>query len=235
VPPEILSPRDLPTTGATGRQVPIGVDETTLSPVLLDFDTDPHIAVFGGTRCGKSNLLRLITKSIMDRHAPSDVRIVVLDYRRSLLDVSGPHTDHAATKAAAADLLREVRAVLTARLPSSGGARGPELFLVVDDYELVASSGDQLTPIAELLPWSRDIGLHVILARAMNGAGGAMDDPLIRQLSIDGGPALLMSGAKDEGKLFGDHRAEPLPPGRGRYVDFRGGTRMIQTARVDTM
>jgi S-DNA-T family DNA segregation ATPase FtsK/SpoIIIE len=107
------------------------------------------------------------------------------------------------------------------------------VFLVVDDYELIAANGNPLAPIAELLPWSRDVGLHLILSRTMTGAGRAMFDPLIQQLKAEAAPALMMSGNREEGALFGDHRPEPLPPGRGRFVHHCTGTRLIQTARID--
>jgi S-DNA-T family DNA segregation ATPase FtsK/SpoIIIE len=46
-------------------------------------------------------------------------------------------------------------------------------------------------------------------------------------------PALLMSGNKDEGYLFGNVRPQPLPPGRGHLVDRRYGARLMQTAFLD--
>lgn len=229
--PDTLPQRALPTAAETGHRVPIGIDETTLSPVLLDLDADPHFVVVGGRACGKSNLLRLIAKSIMDRHAPSDVRLVMIDFRRSLLDLSGPHTDHAASPDEAAELLHDVQGVLSAR--SSGTAKGPALFLVVDDYHLVATAGNGLAPIADLVPWSAEIGLHLILAAAMTGAGPRMHDPIIQQLKTEAGSALVMSGSPEEGRLFGDVRPGPLPPGRGTYVHYRDGNRMVQTARID--
>lgn len=230
--PDVLSPRTLPTAADTGGRVPIGIDEPTLAPVLLDFGADPHLVITGGRACGKSNLLRLIAKSIMDRHGPSDVRIVLVDFRRSLLDLAGPHTDHAASPDGAAELLRDVHGTLSPRLPSAGGARGPELFLIVDDYDLVASTGNGLAAIAGLLPWSHEIGLHLIVATAMSSAGRMMYDPVIRQLHSQAGSALVMSGTREDGVLFGDVRPEPLPPGRGTYVHYRGGTRLIQTAMI---
>lgn len=231
--PATLPLRAMPTFADTGRRVPIGADEATLSPVLLDFTTDPHLVVVGGRACGKSNLLRLVAKSIMDRNAPSDVRIVLVDLRRSLLDLAGPHTDHAASPDEAAELLRDVHGTLSPRLPSAGGATGPALFLVVDDYDLVAATGGGLAPIAELLPWSREIGLHLIVATAMSGASRMMFDPVIVGLKTQACSALVMSGNRDEGALFGELRPQPLPPGRGRYVHHRDGDRMIQTARID--
>jgi S-DNA-T family DNA segregation ATPase FtsK/SpoIIIE len=46
-------------------------------------------------------------------------------------------------------------------------------------------------------------------------------------------PALLMSGNRDEGALFGNVRPQTLPPGRGFLVDRRYGARLMQTAFLD--
>ena len=44
--------------------------------------------------------------------------------------------------------------------------QGPELFVLVDDYDLVAAAGrNPLAGLVDLLPQARDIGLHLILAR----------------------------------------------------------------------
>src|SRR5581483_12008155 len=72
--------------------IAIGVDETTLQPVHLNFDTDPHFIVFGDGETGKTALLRLILKGICERYTPEQARIVIGDYRRSLLGaVTTPH------------------------------------------------------------------------------------------------------------------------------------------------
>jgi S-DNA-T family DNA segregation ATPase FtsK/SpoIIIE len=112
---------------------------------------------------------------------------------------------------------------------------GADLFLVVDDYELVGtSSGNPLAGLVELLPQARDIGLHLILARASGGAGRAMYDPVLQRIKDMATPALIMSGSKDEGALFGDVRPKALAVGRGTLVDRRTGTRLIQTAHRET-
>ena len=54
--------------------------------MLLDFAADAHFLVFGDTECGKSNLLRLIAESVVDRYTPDQARLIFIDYRRSLLD-----------------------------------------------------------------------------------------------------------------------------------------------------
>jgi S-DNA-T family DNA segregation ATPase FtsK/SpoIIIE len=57
-----------------------------------------------------------------------------------------------------------------------------------------------------------------------------MFDPVIQRIKDMANPALIMSGTKDEGVLFGNVRPSPLPPGRGYFVERRTGTRLIQTA-----
>ncbi len=243
--PEALPASALPATAQTGRAIPFGLDESSLSPVLLDFGTDPHFLVFGDTECGKSNLLRLVTAGVVARYSPGEARIIFIDYRRSLLESA--ETEHrigyAASSAAAVPLIGDVVGALAKRLPppdltpqqlrSRSWWEGSDLFLIVDDYDLVAGTTNPLLPIADLLPQARDIGLHVVLARSAGGAGRAAFDPLIQRIREMGSPGLLMSGSKDEGPLTGGVRPQPQPPGRGLFVTRKAGTRLVQTALVD--
>lgn len=108
------------------------------------------------------------------------------------------------------------------------------MFVVVDDYELVATStGNPMAPFADLISQASDIGLHIILARGAGGAGRAMfGDPLITRMKESANPGLIMSGSKDEGALWGDVKASEMPPGRGTLITrtFKGA---IQTAVYD--
>ncbi|GAB3665696.1 type VII secretion protein EccC [Actinocorallia lasiicapitis] len=238
--PDRLQVSELP--GDTGARIPIGIDETALAPVLLDFAADPHFLMFGDTESGKSNLLRLIVEGIVARHTPDEARIIFLDYRRSLLEVA--ETEHqvgyAASSAAAESLVGGIQHALAKRLPPSDLTpdqlrsrswwKGSDLYLVIDDYELVATSSSPLSPLVDLLPQARDIGLHVILARSAGGAGRATYDPVIQRLREMSSPGLLLSGNRDEGVILGNLRPTPLPPGRGTFLDRKSGPRLIQTA-----
>ncbi len=245
--PAALSLSSLPSLQETGRRIPIGIDEDTLAPVLLDFDTDPHFVIFGDNECGKSNLMRVIADSLVQRYTPDEARLIFLDYRRALLDAA--ETEHrigyAASSTAATQLVKDVHGALMKRLPPSDLTpeqlrnrswwSGSDLFVFVDDYELVATpSGNPLMPLAELIPQARDIGLHIIVSRSMGGAGRSLFDPIVQRLKDMASPSLMMSGNKDEGALFGDIRPSPLPPGRGTHVDRRTGKRLIQTAQLGT-
>ncbi|MFD0691572.1 type VII secretion protein EccCa [Actinomadura fibrosa] len=240
--PDVLPLASLPGVAETGKRIPIGIDEDTLSPVMLDFDNDPHFVVIGDNESGKSNLLQVVIDAVKERYTTAEARIIMLDYRRALLDsAESEHViGYAASSTAAAGLMKDVNGALVNRLPPSDLTpeqlrnrswwSGSELFLIVDDYDLVATpSGNPLAQVAELLPQARDIGMHLILARTMGGAGRAMFDPIMQRLKDMASPALIMSGNKDEGNLF-DVRPSPLPVGRGTHSDRRAGKRLIQTA-----
>jgi S-DNA-T family DNA segregation ATPase FtsK/SpoIIIE len=131
---------------------------------------------------------------------------------------------------------------LRGRLPGAGvGARelrdrtwwtGPDVYVLVDDYDLVAppggASANPLSPLAEFLPQAKDVGLHLVLTRRSGGAGRALFDPLLGRLRELAVPGLVMSGSPDEGALVGTVRPQPLPPGRATLVDRRRGNRRIQ-------
>ncbi len=243
--PEAFPASALPGAAQTGTKIPFGVDESSLSPVLLDFGADAHFLVFGDTECGKSNLLRLIAESVVDRYTPDLARLIFIDYRRSLLDSAD--TEHrigyAASSAAAAPLINEVREAMTKRLPppdltpqqlrSRSWWEGSDLFLVVDDYDLVAGANNPLLPLADLISQARDIGLHLILARSAGGAGRAMFDPIIQRVREMGSPGMIMSGSKDEGALLGSVKAQAQPAGRGYFVGRRTGSQLVQVALLE--
>jgi S-DNA-T family DNA segregation ATPase FtsK/SpoIIIE len=105
------------------------------------------------------------------------------------------------------------------------------MFLIVDDYELVATgSGNPLAPLAEFLPFARDIGLRVVLARSSGGAGRSLFEPVLQRMRELGGQGVLLSGGRDEGALLGTVKPRPLPPGRGLFVSRRGTAgQLVQT------
>ena len=250
-PPVRLLPRELtydelPAVSQDGALIPLGVDEEDLAPVQLDFDAEPHFLVLGDVESGKSNVLRALARGITARWTPEQAKIITFDYRRGLLAaVPGGHQiGYVMNSVAAPDVVGNIVAALRQRLselqidPTTPGAalprwRGPRLFLLIDDYDLVASAaGNPLMPLLEFLPQARDIGLHVLLSRSAGGAGQGMYEPILRSLRDSGSPGLLLSGSKDEGAVLGSVKMEPLPPGRGRLVRRRRRPVLVQTARV---
>jgi S-DNA-T family DNA segregation ATPase FtsK/SpoIIIE len=247
-----LLPRKLPVeqlvaaVGPEPQGIPIGVDETALAPVLFDFAAEPHLIVFGDAECGKTSLLRLIGRSISARYTPAEARLVVADYRRGLLGAFPEEylLDYAPSAQVFTKGLASIKSAMENRLPgpevtqeqlrNRSWWRGPELFILVDDYDMVASAGNNpLSALVELLPQARDIGLHLIVTRRVGGAARAMYEPVLQRLREIDTPGLLMSGNRDEGQLLGNLRPSPQPPGRGTLIRRRDGNRLVQTAWVE--
>jgi S-DNA-T family DNA segregation ATPase FtsK/SpoIIIE len=223
--------------------LPVGLNESHLAPVHLDFGTDPHLLVIGDVECGKTNLLRLLARTIVDKYTPEQARVVIADYRRGLLGAIGG--DHQLGYAPSASVLVEmigwIQDSMRQRLPGPDVTpeqlrgrtwwRGPELFLMIDDYDLVATPGNNpLSPLMELLPQARDIGLHMLITRRAGGAARGMFEPMIQRLRELDAPALLMSGKPDEGALIGNVKLTSQPAGRGTLIRRSDGVQLIQTA-----
>jgi S-DNA-T family DNA segregation ATPase FtsK/SpoIIIE len=243
--PDKLPYADLPLPDPNRNAVPIGIDEETLAPVLVDFDTEPHMLIIGDVESGKSNLLRTIAAGITQRYTPQQAKIITFDYRRGLLGaITTPHqiayvmnsTNAPQTGADIAAALKERLAGIQIDQNATEVPEwtGPKLFVIIDDYDILTGGGggNPLLPLAEFLPQARDIGLHVILARAAGGVGRGMFDPMMQRIREMGSPGVLLSGSKDEGAVLGAVKLEPLPQGRGRYVHRRTGAVLIQTARI---
>jgi DNA segregation ATPase FtsK/SpoIIIE, S-DNA-T family len=223
-------------------RIPIGIDESELAPVFLDFAESPHFLVFGDTACGKSTLLRTIVTGISAVNTPDQARIILSDYRRSLIDLAGIPNE--AAYASSAQMLttniNDLVGVLQRRMPDANVTpqqlrdrswwSGPEVYVVVDDYDLVATStGNPLAVLVEFLPLARDLGLHLIVARRSGGAARAMYDPVISRLKDLASAGLIMSGSREEGNLIGGVKPSAMPDGRGTLVT-RNGIDLIQTA-----
>ncbi|MFE0176715.1 type VII secretion protein EccCa [Streptomyces sp. NPDC059002] len=246
-----LLPRNLPADQLPkGFEFPqqgvaIGIDETNLEPVFVDFETDPFFLVFGESESGKTNVLRLIAKQIAERYTPAQARIVVGDYRRTMLEaVSEEHLLEYAPMASAMNVhmnaigtFMEKRApkpdITPQQLRDRSWWNGPQLFVIIDDYELVAtSSGNPLDVLVEHLPFARDVGVKFIIARSSAGASRSMYESFMQRVRELGAQGVLLSGDPSEGDILGNVRARPMPPGRGMFVSRKRGTALIQVGRL---
>jgi S-DNA-T family DNA segregation ATPase FtsK/SpoIIIE len=243
--PPVLPYAELDLAATTGLAFPVGVAEADLRPVVLDFATEPHFLVFGDAECGKSSFLRALATSIVGRFTPEQARVILVDYRRSLMDtITTPHLIGYGTAAPhTTDLIESAARYLQGRLPgpevtpaelrSRSWWAGPELFVLVDDYDLVAGGPtNPLRALEEHLPHARDVGLHLVLARRSGGAGRTQFEPIVQRLRELATAGLVMSGNPEEGALVGQVRPGPLPAGRGRLVTRREGVRLVQLAHL---
>ncbi|MFR9727735.1 type VII secretion protein EccCa [Saccharopolyspora sp. MS10] len=248
-PPVRMLPINLPAAELPAPQrdfrVCLGYDEQRLEPVWHDFFTHPHLMIFGDSATGKTNLLRLALRSIRSRYGPDEAKIVLGDARRDL-DQEVP-AEYGVGYGFSADALHQLAdqalGSMTKRVPgqdiSSERLRrrdwweGPELFVVVDDYELLGRGGvsSALEPLLPMIPQGVHIGLHLVIARSTSGAVRAMMDPVLRRLWELGTPGVLLSYPKEEGKFLGEAAPRKLPPGRAQLVTRRG-VGLIQTGLV---
>lgn len=224
----------------------LGLDDHELTSVTVNFAEQMHMLVLGEGGCGKTSLLRVLCREIVRTHRVEQVRLEIVDFRRSLLGVveSEHLAGYAASPVAVAGRIPKLLAMLEARMPGEDVTQqqlrdrswwsGPEIFLVVDDYDLVAgSTGNPLTPLADFLPHAADLGLHVIVARRSGGAARAMFDPLLARMREMGCLGVMMSASADDGVLMGSVRPSSLPPGRATLVTRGEGERLIQVGWVD--
>ena len=244
--PAIVRAADVPTSAGSG--IALGLSERDLGTAYVDLGgRDPHFLVFGDGESGKTNALRTIVLGLVSSVTPKEAQILVVDYRRTLLGVVAPEflLGYAGAEPAAASQVAETAQALTRRLPpatvsieklrSRSWWEGPEVYVVVDDYDLVAAhSGNPLLPLLPLLAQARDVGLHVILARRTGGAGRGILEPLLLRLREQGTPGLLLSGDPQEGALLGAHRAVPQPLGRGLLVRRHERPSLVQVALSDS-
>ncbi|MEV0473638.1 type VII secretion protein EccCa [Streptomyces prunicolor] len=254
--PGVVRPEEMQATGPdpyhamTPTEVPIGIGELDLAPVGLDLCAgDPHFMVLGDGESGRTSFLRMWMRGLAERQSSWDVRFLVVDYRRGLMDAvpeeylgaqAGDADTAAAYAAQLADKLKERLPPpdITAReLRERSWWSGPELYLVVDDYDLVVSSSTSrgpLAPLMEFLAQGRDLGFHVVLSRRVGGAGRSlMTDPMLGRLKELGAGGLVMSGDPKEGVVLGDQRAVPRPPGRGVLVRRRKPPVLVQSVLVE--
>ncbi|MER6913307.1 type VII secretion protein EccCa [Streptomyces sp. NPDC000594] len=223
----------------------LGLEETGLRPRWHDFEQHPHLFVVGDTECGKTNVLRLAGRAIAARYTPAEARVVLADTRRNLYDAVPEEyrLGYAVQGSGLADLVKRASGSLTKRVPGAEITperlplrdwwAGPRLYLLIDDYDLLATPGQQpLSPVLDLLAQGTDIGLHVVIARSSANAMRGMSDPVLRRLLELGTPSLLFSCPREEGTFLVGAPPKKLPPGRAQLVTRRAAPVLVQTALV---
>lgn len=242
--PESISIHDVRNmAGESEQRVLLGIGEARLEPFGINFKEEDHFYFFGDQKSGKSSTLRLIASEISRLHSPEEAKIFALDYRGSLLGElpEGYVGGHYRNAEEATENLKGLADYLRTRIPGSGVTpqqlrdrswwTGAEAWILVDDYDLVATSGgNPLQAIQPLLPQARDVGLHLILARRSGGAARALYEPIIQALGDLASPAMLLPGNPDEGNLLGRIKPQPGVPGRSQFRSRSINRETIQVA-----
>ena len=207
----------------------IGVDGARFAPVYLDlFGVDPHFLVLGDGQSGRTNFLDALAQGLSRRFSSEEMQLVVVDPRRNLShlrDLANVR-HYVGNSTVAVDIVSKLLVTANERRAAADDAgsgdgqwSGPGFVVLVDDYDVLpATINNPLTPLADALPYGRDLGLHMVLARRVLGASRVAFEPVLQRLFELGSPGLLLSGDPKEPPLLGEHRASVQPPGRGRLV-----------------
>ncbi|MDZ4235197.1 MAG: type VII secretion protein EccC, partial [Dietzia sp.] len=231
----------LPRSSALGgERHALGVRGRDLQPMIVDFGTDPLLAVYGDDHHGKSSFIRNTIASIVEgRASTKDAFVVLFDPKRRLGDVLSilieprdDNPDPADFYETDANMMArrvdQIAQILDKRQPptSSGWEQrrawtyeGPKIYLVVDDLDAV--------PIRQQLHQGVTAG-----APAPTGMGPTVAtwEPLLRHLP----------NAADRGlRLIVTHRAaeitaaEVQPHGIPHHLSTQPSTRILLGARSD--
>ena len=246
----LAADRGRATPGAAGHRgwrCPVGIAEADLRPVLLDFAASrtwspSATASAASPPCCAAWPSRSPAASPRSRPASCWSTTAAACSARST-------TEHLIGYGTAAEttvpLVESVASYMDKRRPGPDvtpeqlRARswwtGPECFVLVDDYDLVATGpANPLLPLLDYLAQARDVGLHLVLTRRAGGAGRALFEPILqrlRELGYARPGACPATGTR--APLVGTVRPGPQPPGRGWLVTRREGTRLVQLARLD--
>jgi S-DNA-T family DNA segregation ATPase FtsK/SpoIIIE len=234
-----LLPADRLPEPAGRMRVALGWGEADLAPVWHDFDTQPHLTVLGDTGSGKTGVLRLVAQAIPRAYQPGEAEVLIVDSRRALLEVIPEEyrLGFAFSSSAAAELVETVASRLRERMPGADVTpaqlarrdwwAGPDVYILVDDYDLLTGPmGGPMNSLIDLLPQAADIGLHVVLARSAAGSGRLSMDPVVRRLQESNTPDLALSCPPNEMPLLNGMRPRQFPPGRGLVVTRRSATQL---------
>lgn len=221
------------------NQIPLGVGGPRLAPVTWDLSHSQHMVVVGGQGSGKTTAIRTIIEGITDL-GRDNARIIMVDYRRSHLGaiaaemLAGYCANSEQTEETIAALVHTLKERLPGpditpqELAERSWWSGPELFLIIEDYDLLPDG--ILHSLHALLPHSRDIGLHVVIARKAGGIGRALFQPFLSAIRDHTPHVMLLDADKEEGHIFGIKPVH-LQPGRANYIErgTHGGMMHIAT------
>ncbi|GAB3134268.1 type VII secretion protein EccC [Tsukamurella serpentis] len=233
-------------------RLPFGRRESDGAPAVADFGREAHMYVVGESGSGRSAFVHTLIESISRRYPTiDDGAIALLDPKRVHRGAFAPNPKNLGVHGSDLhDFLRrwqdkliewmgegqtDPMAVTYRRVPDTADSdalarrdwwTGPEIFLIIDDYDAVVARGDRTNPITQTVKLMNDgviRGFHVIVV--LNDAEllyKASSDPLIQYLDTHSSMALVLSADKFNVNIGGERGQRFGIPGRARFHPGRG-------------
>lgn len=246
----------VPGKTTTGLEVPnVNVDTIYLKDVLEELDKHPekkllipfgkdiagdviyesiqkfpHLLVAGTSGSGKSVFNHVLIMSLIMRHTPEEVRLILIDPKRVEMSFyrDSPHlfcpliSEPVQAKVALTKLVQEMENRFTlmeqagvsdlkqynAEMEETGEPKLPYLIVVIDEYaDLVDSCRDIEIPVVRIAQKARAAGIHVVIATqrpSTNVVTGVLKGNLATRV------ALMVSSPVDSVTILGQGGAETL-------------------------
>lgn len=123
-----------------------------------------HVLISGTTGSGKTSLALSMMQSLVRKHRPSELGLVLIDPKGSVGWVSRPHAlvSPAREPQAALDALARVVKVMEGRVPHRDPL--PRIVVYVDELAdlVMSTSGAATEPITRIAQRGREVGVHLI-------------------------------------------------------------------------
>ena len=87
-----------------------------------------------------------------------------------------------------------------------------------------------LLGLLELLPYGRDIGLHIVVARRCTGFSRSSFEPIMSRIRELHPTVFVMNGSPEEGAIAGGRKARSLPAGRADAINSQDQHQVVQLA-----
>lgn len=224
--PEQVSLAELPVPTAGTWQIPIGLDEASLEPAVIDLGEAPTFLIAGPDLSGRTTALAAITRGVMAAH-PGGPAYLVSGRSTPLAAIAG--WTKTGIGESAADVLAELVGTLDDRV--RGGFTEPVLVVVDDADDL--TEGRPADHLDALQKRARDAGVVVVAALSTFKAMRSYTNWTQSLRNSRHGLLLQPDLDNDESDVF--HLRIPeraglhLPAGRG-YLVRRGPATLIQVA-----
>jgi S-DNA-T family DNA segregation ATPase FtsK/SpoIIIE len=219
------------------HRVPFGISESTLEPIGIDFDADPHFVATGQGGAGRTAFLRTLMYAVMNRYQPDEATIVLFDQTRKLIGVV-PEEPWLSAYAYRAEDIRatcdQLAAVLATRQPPPGTSQadlltkrfwtGREFFVVCDDISSWNQTGHPMAPLLPYIEQGADLGLHIVCTADIRtwSFAASMGSSVLGRIMGGLPPVVALDGRRLHGPIMNGVYADPQRPGKGKLVTRRG-------------